>query len=113
MARIITERKHVTEHTYAQLFSYVKNPEAGFSFECDSEGNIFTPRYEAGRANLAACLSGSAEVTGPRLQTFTSSWTEPAVLRCDCGARIPLEGDTECARCGRLYNSSGQELSYI
>jgi hypothetical protein len=38
---------------------------------------------------------------------------EPAVARCDCGARVHL-GDSwanECGRCGREYNGSGQLLA--
>ena len=34
----------------------------------------------------------------------------PAIGKCRCGTKIELWGDEECPKCGKLYNSAGQEL---
>ena len=35
----------------------------------------------------------------------------PALGKCHCGTKIELWGDEECPKCGRMYNSAGQELN--
>lgn len=43
--------------------------------------------------------------------TWYYNWVDPAIAQCVCGSEIELDADpSECPRCKRLYNMSGQEL---
>jgi hypothetical protein len=36
--------------------------------------------------------------------------SEPREIQCKCGEKLPLDGDTECPKCGQWYNAFGQKL---
>jgi len=107
--RIIQHRKQITETEYSRDFDYDGHSGWGFSFECDESGNLLqeSERY-------AACLTG--EVEGKRvidrgIRSYTRTYTEPAIGKCDCGRAVYLDGFTNTCDCGRDYNWAGQLLA--
>ena len=85
---------------------------SGYAFPCDAAGIVELSKLApAGLTSLAKCRDGvGREFRAPVVREDRHAWWEPAVARCYCGAHITLDGDSECERCGRLYNSAGQEL---
>jgi len=78
----------------------------GYAFDCNASGELL----DASWADRVAELRASGKFRDPRIEQRTYRWTQPALAICPCGARITLDGDSECD-CGRLFNSSGQELN--
>lgn len=114
MIEIIRERQRVEHVSHRLNFEYEDMPGAGFGFDCDKDGNVYPLEHEAAQENLAMCRKG--EVRGRKIypkgvETFQSSYVEPAVGRCSCGREVFLEGFTNTCECGLEYNSSGQELA--
>jgi hypothetical protein len=115
MSKIIRKSQRITEIDYDLGFAYAAVPGAGFGFPCSPEGEVFTLSKSA-QANLAACLTGevAGEVVIPLgVREFHRTYTVPALLRCDCGARVQLDSTwaNACSGCGREYNGSGQLLA--
>lgn len=114
MIKIIRERELIKSVSHRLSFEYDDMPGAGFEFDCDKDGNVLPLKSEAAQENLAMCLKG--EVRGRKIspkgvETFRSSYVEPAVGRCSCGREVFLDGFTNTCECGLEYNSSGQELA--
>ena len=114
MLPIITPRQARESIDRVLFFAYLRERErgAGYAFPCDAAGTVHEGELApAGRTSLAACRDGvGREFRAPFVREDRHAWWEPSVARCYCGAHITLDGDSECERCGRLYNSAGQEL---
>lgn len=112
MHQIISRREFVTVTKYVRGFYWIDDPGSGFSFPCDADGNLdmATMSPEALDNLLLALTDERVAYSGVEEQDW--SYTEPAVLRCDCGEHVSLDGFTcTCERCGADYNSSGQRLA--
>ena len=90
-----------------RAFARVRDPGSGFRFECDAEGVI----ADAAQAAHAVLLATDPEYRDIGVTECTWTDREPAVGRCVCGGEVDLDRFTCECDCGRLYNSSGQELS--
>jgi hypothetical protein len=115
MAEII-KRSHIVETTDCSLvFEYADDPNAGFSFTCDEDGNVDASTLQpAGYANLVVCLTGNVgrhTVIAKGVVKTVRSYRESSLLRCDCGDELYLHDplDNLCT-CGRCYNMSGQKV---
>lgn len=113
---IIQSRKQVTVVSYVRTFDYEGSEGSGFAFDCDANGKVFVETLRpTGRANYEACLTGqvgSRKMVDRGVEKREHSYFEPAVCRCDCGARVVLHSSwaNDC-HCGREYNASGQLLA--
>ncbi len=108
---IKTETFHIEE--YSMSFEWNDCPGDGFGFPCNKDGSVDLSTYsEAAIENLASCLFGIFDVSYTGIEDQSKTWTERSG-KCACGRTVVLEGDyghgIDC-ECGRIYNSSGQEL---
>jgi len=112
MLPIITPRQARESVDCVLFFAYLSERGAGYAFPCDAAGTVDVGQLApAGRSSLAACRDGvGREFRAPVVREDRIRWVQPAVARCRCGSRVTLDGDSECERCGRMYNSAGQEL---
>ena len=116
MGKIIREAEFEDVHEYRMHYNRVvdgREKSHGYAFDCDKDGNLGTPEYEAARENLAQCETGFDYDGTPlraRLMDFSRSIYHPPLLRCDCGENVLLEGFTNTCSCGADYNQSGQRL---
>jgi hypothetical protein len=106
-----------TVHHYQRNFDLVGVPGGGYGFDCDDRGNILLPEHAASRENLAHCLANDfpdgRKVIDRGVAHYSWSYTEPAVIRCGCGAEVTLYDPflSTCDRCGADYNGAGQRLT--
>lgn len=111
--KIISNRQRITITDYSFDFEWVGCPGAGFSFECDKDGNIYFDNLpKIALLNLNSCLCGEYAVDFVGVRKSVRTYTESAVGRCDCGEKVYLEGFTNtCYKCKADYNQSGQRLA--
>lgn len=112
--QIIQSRQRVEVHSYYLLFAWADDPEAGFMFECDEQGNLLLDEIpESARENLRKCQADEYNVINKGVQKFTNVYYDAAIGRCYCGRDVILEDvmTNECESCGRLYNGFGQDLA--
>lgn len=112
--KIISERKKVTITNYYRYFAYDNRPLAGFTFECDKDGNVFEDKLnEAALKNYNDCLLGINGIIDKGVNKEKYSYDEPAIGLCDCGKEVRLINDycgaAEC-ECGQWYNIMGQKI---
>jgi len=110
---MITNYQNATteiEEIRHRVFVYASDENAGYSFEVDANGDLLKPTALI-RENFAKCEAAVAngEMLDHGIEIYRNSYRIPASGSCECGERIYLNGDTECA-CGRKYNVFGQEL---
>ncbi len=113
MLEIIKERTPINAVDYNREFSLIKDPEAGFSFPCDQQGNIkFASDAAKENYEYAIAHPDIYEDMGITQRKYT--YTEDAIGRCSCKAEFPIYdqylGACQCPKCGRWYNLFGQEL---
>ena len=105
-----SQRVHVER--FAHEFRWVDTPGAGFSFPCDSDGNVQLTEFNS--ENYEFCLNNPNEINDLGVVDLSFWDTEPAYGICDCGLTVYLDYDygygVGCD-CGRNYNLSGQELA--
>lgn len=112
MGKIIRRGERVERVRWYLSFERNDLPGAGFSFPCDQAGNVYRDQMQpAGLESLADCLSGVHDVTAEGVKESRWSFWQPAILLCDCGREVELDGFTCPCECGRDYNSSGQLLA--
>ena len=119
MLKIIRERSTHTEVEHYVEFTDEEG--AGFSFPCDSNGNIqFNDDIpELGRAqrdNYDYAMSHRERFTKQYAEFVTRRYavTDNALGKCVCGETVELynqyQGACSCPKCGQWYNLFGQEL---
>lgn len=109
---IIKQSERVTVVTRQRAFEWKDCPGAGFSFDLDDNNEIIVT--EGNRENVEMCLAdGGLTLHDNGVEVLEHDYTEPAVGKCPCGREVTLESSVagnDCG-CGRIYNSSGQELA--
>lgn len=108
--KIVAEAKSCLNVTYSLEFCFTSDPNSGFAFDCDKDGNVFKEN-----PNYLACLTGKVnglDVIREGVKCYKFRYTKPAVGKCSCGRKVELDSgwENKCEKCGRLYNGSGQEL---
>jgi len=116
MLEIIERSKHVTQTEYSHDFRWADMPDAGFSFECDKDGNVDKRHTDAAKSNYKLCIAGEDEdgrkIKYIGLQKHHRSHRVGAVGKCACGRKVYLDDSwANTCGCGLEYNSSGQELA--
>lgn len=112
--KIIKERGTKESISYSLDFNYKDNPEAGFSFPCDENGEILKDKIpQTAIENYYKCLKDD-RFAPPYVRKYKNYWAEPAIGECWCGEEVVLEnqymGACQCSKCGQWYNIFGQEL---
>ena len=114
MLKNIRRYDPVTVDDYRLCFEWNDTPGAGFSFDCDKNGNVDVASMNpAALENLAGCLF-VYDVSLEGVMNFSYIYEDPPEGICDCGRTVYLQYDNghgiDCD-CGRIYNLSGQELA--
>ena len=109
MSRIISQRTRGTNSRCSLNFESIECPGSGYSFDCDEAGNPTFPNPSQRENYERVKLDPAYRCTGVRKDEWT--YTIPAVLKCDCGREVSLDGFTCPCDCGRDYNSSGTLLA--
>lgn len=109
--RILKEREHGVSITYAHSFTWKDDKNAGFSFDCDKNGNVFE-MHPIGFENFKKCQNGTFDVIDEGIIEYRHKYILSAIGKCDdCHKKIELySNDNEC-QCGAIYNMSGQRLA--
>ena len=107
---IVRKSERAEEVTYSLKYAFRNNPQAGFTFECDSVGNPFalTPIAEE---NLIKCVNGTHDVTFEGITEQVHSYSISAIGICvDCGEEVHLTDEflNSCVACGSDYDGSGE-----
>ena len=110
---IIQRRKTERGERFYLDYRWRNDPEAGFSFECDKDGNVdLESKPDIARENYEKCLSGEHDVVFRGIEHDEWSYRVPAVGKCnDCGCEVELAQFTNTCDCGADYNMSGQQLA--
>lgn len=118
MARIIAPSRHVTTVEWRRSFEWIDCPGAGFSFNCDENGNITKPLNDDGTINNCAVESMIECFTNDKIvddgyADWGHTYHEGPQVECDCGNTVYCNSGfaNDCERCGREYNGSGQQLA--
>lgn len=112
MATIVKMRELVNVEKFLHEFEWRDTPGAGFSFECDKEGNLIGELSELGRKNYEMCMADKGQrLIDNGVRDYSHTYWSPAILKCDCGRKVALEGSTNTCDCGADYNLGGQRLA--
>lgn len=112
MNRIIRYRDRIETVAYS-LFFPVHSAGHGYGFDCDAQGNVDADKLNpAARANFEMCKRDHAGIA--IVQTIRGHDIEPGLMKCDCGRTHEIwdHHDITCEKCGRSYNSAGQQLAH-
>lgn len=131
MPRFIKQRTTRETIEYRRFFEDIRRSGSGFGFECNADGTP-TNLNPTSKESYEACLTGKVEVyarigdpefvpgkdtvitmevVDRGIEEVRHSWTEPAVIACDCSRHVTLDGFTNTCECGADYNGSGQRLA--
>lgn len=73
----------------------VKERLYGFSFPCNEDGSLIPDEHVSSwMPNYEACLTGVVDgkpIKDMGIERYEHSYTEPGVIRCDCGAEVVLD----------------------
>ncbi len=104
-----------TEHieSYSLGFIWLDDPTAGFSFDCDKQGNIiFTELRPEAYENLLLCFTDD-RIAREGVQDFSYNIRHGATVKCDCGNTVYCDNRdyNSCDKCPKEYNFYGQQLA--
>jgi hypothetical protein len=111
MIEIISKGRTIHSTSYFHEFRWLDDNSSGFMFDCLEDGTLLPDTPERAKENYEKCISGELDVRDLGIQEVHHDWYEPALGRCVCRRIVSLEGFTNTCRCGREYNSYGQELA--
>lgn len=115
-AVFLSPGRQVEEHELRRNFHYVDEPGAGFSFPCDSQGNLLPGLSPTALSNYDTCLrlAEAERMVDEGVVDEVQSHYEPPVIQClRCQSEVTLADAwlSTCSRCGADYNGSGQLLA--
>jgi hypothetical protein len=117
--KIIKRSEIVYRTSYTLCFDLYEYG-CGYAFDCDERGNVDVEKLpDPAKASYAQCLMGSIRtkkgwesLLPPRVEQREHHYRQPSIGVCHCGRHVELGSFTNtCDRCGRDYNSAGQELA--
>ena len=113
MAEVIQQRQRVQVERFCLEFNSRSVAGWGYAFDCDRRGvvNVAALTPAAQQNYLEVKADAGKKFRPPYIHDWSHSYTEPTVLRCDCGREVILDGFTCECECGVLYNQSGQRLA--
>jgi hypothetical protein len=107
----IVRSERIFTVTYGMFYELKERPNSGYSFDCTKDGELLSEPLPEVAAHL---IAEAHKYHAPQVVEYESSYREPAHGKCVCGRTVYLERDyghgIDCD-CGRIYNSSGQELA--
>jgi hypothetical protein len=108
-------REYIETVYYERSFWFQDDPEQGFGFDCNEDGELLENTAPEARANYERCLTGEVDgrvINDEGIRKRTHGYWEPAVGICErCDREVILDGFTCTCDCGVDYNSSGQRLA--
>ncbi len=112
---IIKHRQRVQHDEYYHDYRSVSNPNAGYSFPCNEDGELIIEQDNPGRKeNYVRVWQDTANYNYLGVKHRVHTYVEPGEGKCKCGRVVYLNNDyghgIDC-ECGRIYNMSGQELA--
>jgi hypothetical protein len=106
MAQIIKQCERVTETRHRHDFEWVDGG-GGYGFPCEADGTLY-PLDPCSQHSWDYCLANPDKLIDKGIRSQTNTYTEPAILQCDCGEEFALCGPWESqlhCDCGRHYNA--------
>lgn len=115
MLKIIKEKKRYTVKDYYIEFIRKDDPESGFCFPADPEGNLLVSGMsDCALRNYYTCLNSPTLFDGPKFTIDERTVVDDPVAECHCGEHFTLVssylGACMCPKCGQWYNAFGQML---
>ncbi len=111
--RILQKRRPFKELAFSRDFDLIEDPQCGFTFPCDRNGNIEFASMSA-KKNYEKAIKRPDLYEDKGIVRREITGVEPAVGLCSCGTEVILEdqyqGACQCPTCGRWYNTLGQAL---
>lgn len=98
--KILYERRLEHIEQYALEFDDPNLPGAGWSFDCDKDGNLLDPTRE----NYVKIMAGEIPVTNRRIVDLSRDFMHEEVRLCDCGGYAYFArycGAFVCSNCGQ------------
>ncbi len=117
MTQWVRRGERITDYHYGLTFEWDDTPGAGFSFDCDKDGNVLTDSFiPLALDNLKHCLAndfpeGTVHSTG--ITKYVNSYWEPGIIVCErCDNEVVLYNTltNTCEKCDTDYNAFGQRL---
>jgi len=110
---IIRYSKIIHHVEWEMVFDLLDSPGSGYSFPCNEVGNINTSNMQGlGLENLRKCQEGVYPVGLGHIQKLAWNYSEPGIVKCDCGLRVYLDDSwANSCDCGREYSGNGQLLA--
>lgn len=110
MANIISKSRRVEHVTYGLFFESKTMKGAGYCFDCDEHGKLLHVLTDTQLLSWADATNTERH-HAPVIQRYVNRYTEPSILKCDCGREVTLQDplDNLCD-CGRCYNLFGQAV---
>jgi len=110
---VITPKHKVTKESYARNYDWCDDIDGGFSFDSDSEGNVFMDKLEPlALENYKDCVKHSERFEmNWYVATYEHSYWENATVKCSCGK--VFEGGQACPNCGILVDEWGRHVNYL
>lgn len=116
MATILRRGQLVAVVRYALQYDWEGQPDCGFLFDCDENGNVNVQEMaEPAQESYRKCVTNTHDrkVIFRGVRKFHSKYHQPTLIRCDCGEELELfDAMTNSCDCGRLYNGAGQQLAH-
>lgn len=112
MIQIIKQRERIECNRYQLFFQMRALKGSGYMFDCDVLGIILDSSIKAYQ-KVKDQLNDREVYNSPVVEILNHSYVEPAIGLCHCGSEVTLSDpmDNDCRKCGRIYNSSGQEVN--
>lgn len=108
----VNEVEEISE--YSLEFTYKDDERAGFSFPCNSLGEVLPNMNPCAHENYIWCLDHPEKFSTFKEFTVNVRHVRNRHGTCSCGTEVELYdqyyGACECPKCGRWYNLFGQEL---
>lgn len=108
--KIIRKQSCVLCIIYRLWFRYVDQPEHGYSFPCDAQGEVLVDQMtEVVAQSYLRCVDGTYNVECVGILPISASQVLDAIGFCDvCGDEVMLSSAVNtCASCGSTYSRSG------
>jgi len=105
---IISERTRMIQTSWFKVHKMSGAAGSVFAFPCANTGDILE---ETDKADLARLIAREIVDPAGAIVARHETIVFPAKGSCECGRVVELPDFTNVCECGRMFNSSGQELA--
>ena len=106
---IIQESEFVEGVEYNHFFEDPECPGAGYSFDCDAQGEL-KPTNPDAMENYRKCVAGENGYRDAGIQSHEFCYRTDRIGKCRCGEEVYLMNFTNTCECGIDYNMNGDQL---